>query len=414
MMQVDIIFLFILIVEVFFLCLVEHRLWNTWLTPAISLTVPFTAVAVVAAVVSTISDDIPDMYYPALIVWIVGIPFFMIPSVLLAPANKKMPICADISNNNDDYYKLFRNIAFVIVAINLMRLRSTMLVSAFTFGSDELSEEYEATGVLAHLNQLLYAIFPYMMYKADRYHKSAYLIIVLTLVSMFAVAVKSWIIIPLFAGMFLRIHMGKTKLGIKVILIPIVCGVLVFFVSYYLIMVVSGQSELSSEWFEYLYFHFVDYLIGGLLAFSLDFQQGILEPVMTESLFGPLVNIFQALTGGEFVNVLNPVFYPIGELGENNVRTFMGTIICFSQDVFFSIVIVILMSIMLYIYFLMSRHTNSIFIVIASCYNLAFLLFGYFDFYWLTLSSYEIPIICLVISYCLFSKHNPLLAHEKV
>lgn len=414
MMQVDIIFLFILIVEVFFLCLVEHRLWNTWLTPAISLSVPFTAVAVVAAVVSTISDDIPDIYYPALIVWIVGIPFFMIPSVLLAPVNKKMSICADISNNNDDYYKLFRNIAFVIVAINLMRLRSTMLVSAFTFGSDELSEEYEATGVLAHLNQLLYAIFPYMMYKADRYHKSAYLIIVLTLVSMFAVAVKSWIIIPLFAGMFLRIHMGKTKLGIKVILIPIVCGVLVFFVSYYLIMVVSGQSEFSSEWFEYVYNHFVEYLIGGVLSFCLDYKDGIMEPVMIESLFGPFVNFYQSLTGGEYVNVINPIFYPIGEVGESNVRTFIGTILCYSHDIGFSVVFVILMSTMLYMYFLMSRHTNSIFVIIASCYNLAFLTFGFFEFYWLNLSSYEIPIICLVISYCLFSKHSPLLAHEKV
>jgi hypothetical protein len=409
----DIVLLLILVVEVCFLCFVDSRLWQTVFTPFIALSVPFTVVTVATALLSAIDDGVPAFYYPSLGVWMAGLLLFMVPSVVFSVIgiNKVgSPYLFDATD--DSYYILFRNVTFVILAVNMWRLSAALLSSVYTFGSDELSDEYEAVGLVAHLNQLLYALFPYMLLKADRHHKSAYAVIALTLVGMFAINVKSWIVAPLVAGFLLRVLAGKTVLSFRSVLLLVGGGVAVFYFSYLLLIVVTGQSELSVRWFDFVSTHLETYIIGGVLSFSLDFQQGILEPEMTESLFGPVINLFKALFGGEFTEVINPVRMSLGSLDDSNVRTFMGTIYCYSQSVGVSAAVVLYVSTLTYSTLWLFRHFPSLFTALALCFNLTFLSLGFFEFYWLNLSCYELPVLCLFIDVVLYRFKIVLPANE--
>ena len=393
------IFLFVFLLEVALLCLGEKRLWGTFFTPLNFLSFPYTFVTLVAIIYSYISAEIPDFYYPALSVWMLGLFIFFLPSVFFSLANRhKENVVRIIIGKRDDYYRLLLAVALVCIIISFFRIHSTYSTFGVSFGSDEFSEEYEAKGILSHISVLMSAIFSYMIYKVDASHKFAYLVLCLALVGMYAVGVKSWIIAPFLIGYYARIVSGKTKFSVKTILLPAIVCILIFILSYYIIMVVSGKSELTVSWFTFIVNHFVDYLSGGSLSFSLDIEKGILEPEMTKALFAPVINLCNFLIGDKYISSINPVFLSIGSLGETNVRTFMGTIWVYAQNPFIFIMTILLFSIVFYLIFYYSRHSTNLFMVLSNCSDIAFLTLGFFDFYWLTLGAYEITIIFLLLS----------------
>lgn len=391
-------FLCVFLFEVFFLFFFEKKIWGTYFTPLNFLSLPYTLVTLVAIVYSYASLGVPDFYFPSLIVWMVGLFFFFIPSLFFSFANKNKEFLFQICvGKKDDNYRLLTVIALVCIAISMSRIHSVVSLSGMSFGSDEFSEEYEVKGVLAHLSVLMSAIFAYMVYKADARHKFAYIVILLALVGMYAVGVKSWIIAPFLIGYFARIVSGKTTFSFKSVLLPVLACILIFVLSYFILMVVSGKSELSSVWFTFVTNHFIDYLSGGALALSLDIKAGILEPEMTEALFTPVINIFNFVFGGEYLSSLNPIFLSIGDLGETNVRTFMGTIWVYSQNIFSYAIIVNVFGTFFYLLYSYLRFSSNIFMLLANCGNFTFLALGFFDFYWLTLGAYEIILILLLL-----------------
>lgn len=391
--------LLIFITEVLILCFLEKRIWGTYFTPLNFLSFPYTIVTLVAVVYSNFSVGIPDFYYPSLWVWGVGLLIFFLPSLFFSMTNKcKKGIFQIIVSRKDDSYRILTAIAILCIAISFTRIHSVISRSGFSFGSDEFSEEYEVKGVLSHIAVLMSAIFSYMIYKADAKHKFAYVIIILALIGMYAVGVKSWIIAPFLIGYIARIISGKTTFSIKSTLLPIVICVLFFILSYYILMVIAGKSVLGSDWFTFIINHFMNYLCVGTYSLGLDIKANILEPEMTESLFAPLVNIVYMFSGDIYVNPINPIFISIGSLGEGNVRTFLGTIYVYSQDFISFILIVLFFSIFVYGIYMNYRKSSNVYMLLANCCNLAFLSLGFFEFYWLNLSPYEIVVIFLLLS----------------
>jgi hypothetical protein len=401
------IFLFPLLFEVALLCLLERKMWGTYFTPLNCLSLPYVFATIVAIIYSYSFDSIPDFYSPSLIIWMLGLLFFFIPSILFSSVRKMSRKNFKISvGRKDDNYQLLKVISFVCIAVSLFRVYSTSIHSGMIFGSDEYSEEFQVKGLLAHLSVLISAIFSYIVYKADTRHKSAFLIIILLLINMFAIGVKSWIIAPFLIGYYARVISGKTKFSFKTIVLPILICILIFVLSYYLIMIVSGESKLTDAWFTFIVNHFVDYFSGASLSLSIDYMNSIQEPEMTNALFAPIINFFCVLTGDKYINPINPIFLSIGDLGETNVRTFMGTIWVYSQHPLAFIIIVSLFSIVFYFVFYRSIHSSNIYLLLANCTNLAFLTLGFFDFYWLTFSAYEVFIIFLlagIFSRCTFN-----------
>ena len=378
---------------VIFLVLSEKSQWGSWITPLTVLAVPYTLSVILIIIYRQFVPGIPAFYFPSLTIWIFGLLLFKIPSILhakcLGPHYRQKHFQIE-SAKCDDSYHLLRNIAYICIGISLLKIRSL---------SGALS-----SSILNHLSVLLGCIFSYAIYKCDRNHKSTFIIIVGALIGMFAIGTKSWIIAPFLIGYYARILTGKSKFSIKTTLFPLLIIILIFFFSYYLSLVIWGDNEISNEILTFIGNHFIDYCCSGALTLGLDYEMGFIEPQMTEALFAPLLNLFNALFNLDYIQSINPIYIDIGALGASNVRTFFGTIIAYSRNPVVFMALILIFSFIIYHIYRISRKSQSIFLLLTNTANLCFLTFGFFDFYWLTLSCYEIPVIFAVLHYFLYIK----------
>lgn len=400
------IYLFVFIIEVVLLAFIEKKQWGRWLTPLNVLSLPYTLAVIVAILYKKIVPYIPDFYYPSLIIWILGLLIFEIPSILHAKCVNgvaKRSAFSIILSNRDDSYILLRNIAFFCIILSLLKVRS-LSGSIDSFGSDDYSSQYQSSSIFNHLSVLLCCIFSYAIYKCDSQHKSSVIIIIGSLIGMYAIGTKSWIIAPLLIGYFARLLTGKTQFNVKTTILPIIIIFCIFFFSYYLSIILVGGNEVSNEFLIFIMNHFVDYVCSGALTLSLDYKMGFIEPQMTEALFGPILNFYNALFGYEYVNVINPVFIDIGDLGTSNVRTFFGTMLAYSKSYIIFVGLTLIFSFVIYNIYTRSLRSGSLFLLLANTANLTFLTFGFFEFYWLNLSCYEMPVILLLMHYFLFKR----------
>lgn len=401
-------YLILYLAEVIVFFQAERRMWKTIFTPLNMLMLPFTFTTLVAIVFSYADPYTPNYYLPSLVLWMIGLVVFWIPSVALCQLDKSNGAWKgwDIRvGYRDDNYKMLKNVAFGIILISLLKLRS-MSGNMDSFGDADFSSEYQSSGVLNHLSVLLGTLFSYAVYKADWNHKSAFIIIAGALIGMYAVGTKSWIIAPFLIGYLARLMTGKTTFSVKTTLVPALIVFVIFFLSYYLSIVLVMGNEASTDFFSFILMHFIDYLSGSSLTLSIDYQRGFLEPDMTMSLFGPIVNFMNLITGDKYINVINPVFIDIGSLSESNVRTFFGTIYAYSHSPIVFVLVPLVWSSAIYLLFRLSRRSHSIFLLLALCGNLTFLIFGFFDFYWSNLSCYEMPVILIILHFLCYKKRK--------
>lgn len=400
------IYLVLFLTEVVLLTLLEKRQWGHLMTPLNLLAWPYTIAVLVIIAYRIVEPDIPDFYYPSLIIWMVGLLLFEIPSFLIAT---KTPLRFKRSDfdicicKNDDYYQVLKLFAYFCIAVSLLKIRS-LSESIDSFGSDEFSEQYQTSSIFAHLSVALSCVFSFAIYKIDSKHKSAAVIILGSLIGMYAVGTKSWIIAPMLIGYYARLMAGKNHITLNTTIFPVLVVFVIFFLSYFLAIVYVGGNDASEGFFIFICNHFVDYFCGGALSLGIDFQKGFLEPQMTEALFGPLLNFVYMIIGHPYVNVINPIFIDLGVLGEGNVRTFFGTIYAYSRSPLFFIIISFVFSTFTNLLYSKSRSSSSVFLLLANTANLVFLTFGFFEFYWLNLSCYEIPVIFLLMHYFLYKK----------
>ena len=389
-------YLLIFLLEVVFLAYSEKKRWNSLVTPLNVMMLP-NAVAVIIAIVYSFSNQyVPNFYLPSLIVWILGLFVFSLPSFYFSSLTQNDGFNI-VLGPKDDHYKLLNVIATICILISFVKLRS-LSGNLDKFGTDEFTDEYQTKGIFAHLSVVLCAIFAYSIYKFDKQHIYSLFIILGSLIGMFAVGTKSWIIAPLLIGYYCRLLTGKTELNVKTIVLPIIIIFGIFFLSYFLIMVIASTSEMSFDFMVYIIEHFIDYFSGANLAFSLDYQKGILEPEMGDALVAPFVNILHLFTNEPYVNVINPIYWDLGDLGENNVRTVFGAFLCYSHSYFVFVVMSLLYSIITYTIYVKSRNSRSLFMLMANCTCLAFLTFSFFDFTWVNLTPYEILAIFIILS----------------
>ena len=401
-------YLFFLVVEVMLFAIFEKKLWGTYITPLNALSIPTTLVIIIAIVYSHLSLTFYNFYLPAIIVWIVGFALFQLSSVIFSTARVNYKVQNqelksriltryNISSEEKDknFYKTLCYVASFLILFAILKMPS---VGDMTWGSDEFAEEFVKDGIVGHVIVFICAILGYMVYEIDKKHKYALFLIFLSIVVLYGQGVKSWIFVPILSGLIARIVSGKTKLNLKVVCCVVVLSFLIFIISYLLIMVVAGQSEFNCNFIEFLFDHFMFYLIGGPLSFSIDYQNGLYEPYMFEELISPIINLFNYFSGDKYINPINPIYLYIGH-SENNVRTAMGTIFAYSQDWLIFIIFNILLSLTLYIIFAIAIHSNNIFIKMANCCNIALLCLGFFDYFWLNLSSYEIVAIYIILAF---------------
>ena len=402
------IYLVLFLTEVVLLKELEKHKWGHLMTPLNLLMWPYTIAVFVIILYRFVEPDIPDFYYPSLIIWMVGLLFFEIPSFLIAtktPVRFKSKDFQVFTCKNDDRYQILKLFAYFCIMVSLLKIKS-LLGSLDSFGSDEFSEQYQTSGVFAHLSVILSCIFSFAIYKADSKHKSACVIFLGSLIGMYALGTKSRIIVPILIGYYARLLVGKNRITLNTVIFLIVIVFSIFFFSYFLSIIYVEGNEVSGDFFLFICNHFINYFCGGALSLGLDYQKGFLEHQMTEALFGPILNFCYMITGHSYVNTVNPVFIDLGALGESNVRTFFGAIYAYSRSPLLFAIISLSFSIYTNFLYSKSRCSSSLFLLLANSGNLVFLTLGFFDFYWLTLFCYEIPVIFLLMHYFLYRKNK--------
>lgn len=392
-------YLFSYIFEITILAIIEKKNWGTYFSPLNCLSIPCGIVTLLAIIYPLLAPEFPKFYLPSLIVWMVGLAIFALPSFCLSKAAKKPPLFTYLNTNSIRQTKTYKYLILVSVCcllITFIKMRSA--IGSTDWGSDEFSESYSSSSIIGHLSVLITVLFSYMIYMSDKNHKLAFLIACLSLISMYAVGVKSWIIAPLLIGIFTRVIIGKTRLTFKFLLSIIVTCICIFTLSYIILMVNTGRTQLNASFFEFIANHFMFYLIGSPLSFSIDYKMGIIEPDMLTALFAPPINIYRLFEGSDFITPINPTAISIIH-GQSNVRTFLGTIFAYSHSWWGFISIVLLFSCFTNFIQLVAGYTKNPFLILANCSNLAFLTLGFFEFYWLNLGPYEIFMIFIIFSF---------------
>ena len=394
-------YLVIYLFEVLMLAYSEKKRWNTIITPLNVMMLPNTLAIIIAIVYSYSNQYVPNFYFPSLIVWIFGLAIFAIPSIFFSAINRRRELQI-IVGNKDDFYKILNIIATICVFICFLKIGS-LSNSLDQFGTDDFAGEYQTKGLFAHISTILCALFAYSVYKLDRNHLFSIIVIIGSLVGLYAVGTKSWIIAPLLIGYYGRLITGKTNFSFKNVILPLILIFGIFFLSYFLLMVVHSTSEMSFDFMKFIVEHFIDYFSGANLAFSLDYQKGIVEPQMGDALIAPLLNIVNLIFNEPYVNPINPVYWDIGDLGENNVRTVFGAFLCYSHSYFVFFIMSLSYSIITYGIYTKSRNSESLFMLMVNCTSLTFLTLSFFDFYWCNLTPYEILFLYLLMHICFSS-----------
>lgn len=384
----NILILSFFLVEVIVLFFYEKKLWGTAITPLNCLMIPYTIVLLITISLPK-SLGFVEFYYPSILIWSVGLVVFFIPSFLLALWSHKKNIDFDYQVNEPASTKPLVIFSILLLVFFAFRLFFAQRTTQVTIGSKEFASDFSNFGVFGHIMVSLLALEILWIFIYSK-GKRIYLfilagIIIITVLNQ----VKSWMLIPILGGILMRILTKKTRLKVKIIIPIIIGGFVFFYLSNYLTLVIAGDSEMSSDFTQWISIHFLHYLTSGLLGLSVDAQQGFWERSDPSMIFSPFINFIQLFTGNSLVSPVNPFYLDSGVDG-TNVRTFFGTIYLY-LPVYFSVIYVLLISFVFYLFRMLSLLTKNICFAMLDIWFCILLCMGWFDFYFQTLNSLEVP-----------------------
>lgn len=405
------IWLIVLLLECCLLSYLDRKIWGTFFTPLHFLMVPYVLVVLVTLAFAG-NFGLPAFYYPSLLPWIAGLPFFSaagygfsflfgrvgrLPAVFPAKSPKKR------ENRRSSFLLWASAVIGVVFSVNLF-LHLPARNPSCGFGSDCFGQELVENVWVSHLMVALMALVVIHVFRFDRpgrsmdpcEKRSNFRILFLVLFSFFALfvhQVKSWMILPLLAGIFARILDGKTSFGLKLLFGIGMGGILVFFLSYFLVYVCGDDMFVKGtaleEQVRSIARLFVHYVTSGTMGLSIDMQQGILETPGLEKIFTPFVNLWNLFEGREPISAHNPEYVFTG-LNYTNVRSFFGTLFVFTQNGLF-LFLSFLGGAVCYGIFFFYRRSGSLFSLLLYAWICVLLFMGWFDLYVQLSNSFEIP-----------------------
>lgn len=385
------------ILEVVLLTIIDKRLWGTWYTPLNCLVLPFCVVMLIILLMPESLGFVP-FYFPSLLIWMGGMLVMALPSWALATFARRWFNSMSISAPAPERETRFQIICAILVIPFFLRVREMMSSSVNMIGSDEFGEEFAVYGFYGHLLILLLACAIVLfgcIHKGNR-PIPILLIIAISLIA-FLNQVKSWVIIPLIAGMLLCLITERIHLSVKIVVITVIIGIGLFVGSYFSIFIIGNGMEYNEHMGEYVLEHVYHYIASGTLGMSEDVRQGIIELPRPEVLFAPFVNAINLITGEPYISAINPHYIEIStnNVLEDNIRTFFGTIYVNSINGFWIFVITII-STMVYLVRIWSIQSQSVYILAIDAWFCALLAMGWFEYYFFHVTTFEIPAMLII------------------
>lgn len=392
----DFLFVLCLCLEVCVLLYFEFKAWKTLYTPVVFLTLPYLLILALTIAVSG-KFGFVEFYYPSIILWIVGLPIFAIPSFVLGFLVQRAKLPLNSSIKEQRMPKLLFWIAMLLCVLFLYRIYTYVGYSKYYIGSDDFGLEFAGQGLWGHLRILTLPLLIASVYFVSKKNWYLWIVILFFLFIGVLYNVKGWIIIPCVAGFTLRLYQKKTRLRISTLLYTLLGGFLVFMFAYLVLpMIAAEKEEVTQDMLEFVFAHFAHYLTSGTLGLSVDMQQGFPDAGNFEIIWAPILNLINTVIGkDELLLPINPLYYNTG-INLTNVRTFFGTLYIYTNVLQF-IVYLLLSSTLMYFLKLATIKWGNIYMYIIYFFECALLSMGWFEFYYFHLVVFELPVIVLLL-----------------
>ncbi len=390
-----------IVLEILFFGFLELKTWRTVYTPLNFLMFPYLAVLIITLMLAGNKWGFVEFYYPSILLWNVSLLIFAIPSLILGYICCKSGIGIDqgrMGVSEDTFPRVLVALSIILSILFLWHLRGMLGNPSLALGSEEFGEEFSGGGLWGHLRQLTIPLLIMCLYSVSRQRWWLWPIIIVFLIVGLLNQVKSWVIIPVLAAVFMRLYTKKMKLTFQLFLWTVLGAMLVFFLSYALSILVVNDRGVTESFMELVFSGFFHYLTSGTLGWSVDLENNLPDASWGsfENIIAQIVNLVRSLTGnGELVYPVNPLYYNTG-ITLTNVRTIFGTLYINSNLVEFTLYILFLSTSVYLIKIAMLRYKN------MYCYTIYFfycalLFMGWFDFFFSGFIILELPLLTIFL-----------------
>lgn len=409
----------VLYAEVILLASIDKNLWRTLYTPFNVLAIPYAVVLTVCLLING-TMGFGAFYYPSIWVWVIGLLVFYVPSFLLgALYNAATRGVSDLSFKfYESDIRTLEKITQVIIVLFLVWIAYLFSTSPFKPGSDEFGVALAGEGLFGHLFSVLMALSILWIALVGKENKRYWIYILCFIVLGVLYLVKSWLMIPLLGGMFLRLLIGRMRLRIKLIAGVVLGGFAFFFLSYWISMFMTNRdwgmqyygltsSEYAAETVEYIQKHFVTYLTAGVYGLSEDMGMGIVEPQDPTKIYTSFVNIGHLFTGEEMVSAINEKYITTTKLDNGtNVRTMIGSLFIYLGK-WHAIAYLGVFSVLTHLLFFIARQRKSMLGLVVVSWVLGNLFMGWFEFYFQHLNFITVPLFSFALwEICYYVRHR--------
>ncbi|MBN2813586.1 MAG: oligosaccharide repeat unit polymerase, partial [Bacteroidales bacterium] len=361
--------LYILIIEVAIIIFADYYLFHSRLTPSIVLMVPYLLIVLITIIFGN-RLELVSFNYNSLYVWILGIIPFWIGGVFIRLLFRNQFTQKD--PDSELHFPKWVLHFFVFVVLLLFAKFMLTLRNGYAFGSKDFGEAFIGKGIFGHLSNLLFVIFPYFIIGFKKKPIPILLLMLLVLAMVLSYWSKTWFLSIIQTAFLISIYYKRIRLTPLTIILPLLIGIL-FFVLFYSFSVKDNLMAFASR-------HFIDYLTSGILPLSEYMKYNHFTEISPQYVFSPFINLYHSLAGGEMVGAHSELWITTDVLSnfESNVFTFFGTIYIYS-GIYYGIIFSFILGLINYLLLYLTKSRNSFFIAAAYFNAIAILFWGWFN-----------------------------------
>ncbi len=371
--------------------LVDYYKFNTIYTPALCLGAPFAIVLLVAVFVGPYFDFLP-LSEASVILWCIGLLLFWLPGAVLMFAVLEGKIAFPFENivSSDGINTVIRIISWLFIIILLLSSVRSYLIHG-TIAGESFSKDFASQGFAAHCLSMMKYNVAYLVAVNSGKKIQSYIITILTFVFLFLYNVKGGIILTALVCLFARFIMLRSKLNFLKIISIIILGSMFFVLSY-----VIALGEFS---FNFILFHFLAYILAGIVGLSEHLKQGLPVDVDFLIIFQPVINLFHVVTGGDVSRAISELWVDTNLIyaKQSNVKTFFGSIYVYSGGVK-GMLVSLTAGLLSYYLLVITIVKKKLTYLILYLFVVASLMLGWFDFYFNNLFFYEVVVYVFIVS----------------
>jgi hypothetical protein len=386
----------------------DRSRYGSWLTPFTLLAAPLALVMALAFVLAVPLGFVPPaggvalLWLPALAVfWLVG-------QAGLWPLWRRLdarggPGAFRFSQEEEAYW-LVIVLGWITIAIMAVGLQVALAGAGGWrwLGSAEFRSIF-GSGVYGHANVFSLMLLIYLL-GSRRLWEPLTLLTAAALVSASLIyGVKSWLILPVLAGVYYRISTGRLRVSPLLLLAVALGGIGMFFAIYLLRFAADGtRSLLDLQTYVDLLRHFAAYLFAGVLGFSEFLRLGRTAVGTADPLapFAPFVNLYRFLLEPDapLVTIINPNYLVISTAYQkhSNVPTLVGTLWLY-WDVAGMLLYMAGLSLVMHAAFLLCQWVRNCWLLVAWSFWAVLLAMSWFEMYFWHLTSIEVPVLALAM-----------------